>query len=113
MSRVDIRKKLEKISFNNLDTFVLSYLAFFIAFIAVATYLHLPGPSSSYFNLGEVAIYIIAISFGKKAGGISAAFGSALMDILLAYSIWAPFTFIIKGAEAWIVGSIANNNGKN
>jgi len=79
----------------------------------VATYLHLPGPSSSYFNLGEVAIYIIAISFGKKAGGISAAFGSALMDILLAYSIWAPFTFIIKGAEAWIVGSIANNNGKN
>ncbi len=90
-----------------MNTRVLSFMALFVAFTAVATYLHIPGPSSSYFNLGEVAIYTIALTFGARAGGIAGATGSALMDIILGYSIWAPFTFIIKGLEGWIVGRIS------
>jgi len=36
--------------------------------------------------------------------------GSSLVDLLLGYSIWAPFTFVIKGLEGFIVGRLAHNN---
>lgn len=105
--REDIKYEIRNLSLTNLSTRLISFLAMFTAFVAVATYLHIPGPSSSYFNLGEVAIYIIALVFGSKAGGLSGALGSALMDIFLGFSIWAPFTFVIKGLEGYLVGKIA------
>ena len=106
----NIQEHLKSLKLQDLDTRSLSFLALFIAFTAVATYLHIPGPSSSYFNLGEVAIYTIALTFGAKAGGIAGGVGSALIDIILGYSIWAPFTFVIKGIEGLIVGKIASQN---
>lgn len=108
--RENIQEHLKNINMKKLDTRTISFLALFIAFTAVATYLHIPGPSSSYFNLGEVAIYTIALTFGAKAGGIAGGVGSALMDIILGYSIWAPFTFVIKGLEGLLVGKIASQN---
>ncbi|MFW6028679.1 MAG: ECF transporter S component [Halanaerobiales bacterium] len=86
---------------------IISYLALFIAFTTVATFIHIPGPSSSYFNLGELAIYSIALVFGGKAGGIAGGVGSAMADLILGYSIWAPFTFIVKGLEGYVVGKIS------
>ncbi len=105
--RGDIKQQIRNLSFNSLTTRLISFLAMFTAFVAVGTYLHIPGPSSSYFNLGEVAIFIVALIFGSKAGGIAGGVGSALMDIFLGYSLWAPFTFIIKGLEGLVVGKIA------
>lgn len=110
--RENIQQHLKKLDLKKLDTRSLSFLALFIAFTAVATYLHIPGPSSSYFNLGEVAIYTIALTFGAKAGGIAGGVGAALMDLILGYSIWAPFTFLIKGLEGFIAGKIASQNSK-
>ncbi len=81
--------------------------ALMVAFVSVATFIAVPGPSSSYFNLGEIAIYVVALTFGGKAGGVAGAFGSAITDVLLGYSIWAPFTFVIKGLEGYVVGRIA------
>lgn len=107
MTEDSIKEPLQNLKFKHLSTRILAYLALFIAFTAVATYLHIPGPSSSYFNLGEVAIYIIALLFGSRAGAVAGSIGSALVDILLGYSIWAPFTFIIKGLEGFIVGKLA------
>ena len=106
-NRDNIQDHLKKLDMQHLDTRSLSFLALFIAFTAVATYLHIPGPSSSYFNLGEVAIYTIALTFGGRAGAVAGGVGSALMDIILGYSIWAPFTFVIKGLEGLVVGKIA------
>lgn len=110
--RENIQQHLKKINLQNLDPRTLSFLALFIAFTAVATYLHIPGPSSSYFNLGEVAIYTIALTFGAKAGGIAGGIGSAMIDLILGYSIWAPFTFVIKGIEGLVVGKIASSDGE-
>lgn len=110
--RQNIQEHLKKLKLTELDTRSLSFLALFIAFTAVATYLHIPGPSTSYFNLGEVAIYTIALTFGAKAGGIAGGLGSAMIDIILGYSIWAPFTLIIKGLEGFLVGKIADQNSK-
>ncbi|ACL70873.1 ECF transporter S component [Halothermothrix orenii] len=105
-----IVKELRNLEPGNLSTRTLSYLALFVAFTAVATYLHVPGPSQSYFNLGEVAIYFIALVFGPRAAGIAGAAGSALMDMILGYYIWAPFTFIIKGVEGYVVGRFGSTD---
>ena len=108
--RKNIKDELINLEWKNLSARQLSFLSLFIAFTAVATFLHIPGPSSSYFNLGEVAIYTIALTFGRKAGFVAGSFGSALMDVILGYSIWAPFTFIIKGVEGWVVGRLAREH---
>lgn len=111
-TRENIQEHLKNINLQSLDTRTLSFLALFIAFTAVATSLHIPGPSSSYFNLGEVAIYTIALTFGAKAGGIAGGIGSAMIDIILGFSIWAPFTLIIKGLEGFVVGKIASRGSE-
>lgn len=111
-SRENIQEHLKKLKLKQLDTRSLSFLALFIAFTAVATYLHIPGPSTSYFNLGEVAIYTISLTFGAKAGWIAGGIGSAMIDLILGYSIWAPFTLVIKGLEGFLVGKIANQNSE-
>ena len=107
MSRKNIKKIFEDFNLKEAGARIIAYLALFIAFTAVGTYFHIPGPSSSYFNLGEVSIYIIALVFGAKAGGIAGALGSSLVDVMLGYSIWAPFTFVIKGLEGYVVGKIS------
>lgn len=94
------------ISFSRLQTLELVFLALFIAFVSVATYIAIPGPYGSYFNLGEVAIYMVALLCGPFAGLVAGAVGSAFTDIFLGYSIWAPFTFVIKGVEGYLVGRI-------
>lgn len=104
MEQRNIREELQDFKLKELSARVLAYLALFIALVAVATYLHIPGPSSSYFNMGEVAIYIIALTFGGRSGGLAGGLGASLVDMMLGYSIWAPFTLIIKGLEGWIVG---------
>ncbi|MFP4015978.1 MAG: ECF transporter S component [Halanaerobiales bacterium] len=102
----DIKKELHNLQINNLSVRSLSYLALFIAAVALATFIKVPGLNTSYYNLGEVFIFTIAIVFGRKAGAISGAIGAALMDLLL-FPVWAPFTLIIKGLEGWVVGKIA------
>lgn len=102
----NIKKEIQELKFQDLTVYTLSYLALFIAVVALATLIKVPGINTSYYNLGEVFIFTIAIVFGKKAGAISGALGSALIDLILA-PIWAPFTLIIKGIEGWAIGSIA------
>lgn len=68
----------------------------------------IPKPSI-YFNLGEAVIYIVALLYGGKTGGILGGVGSALADLLGGYPIWAPFTFVIKGLEGYIVGTVNKN----
>ena len=69
-------------------------------------FIKIPGANTSYYNLGEAFIFMIAIVFGPKAGLIAGALGSSLVDLVLA-PIWVPFTFVIKGVEGWVVGKLA------
>ena len=85
----------------------IAYLALFIAFVAIATFISIKWPAG-YFNLGEVAIYLVALLCGPVAGAIAGAIGSALTDTFLGYFIpWAPLTFVIKGLEGYLVGRFA------
>lgn len=75
---------------------------------AVTRYTVIPIPATKgYFNLGEVAIYIAAIMFGPVVGAVAGAIGSALADVAALAPQFAPFTFVIKGIEGFIVGRLA------
>lgn len=82
-------------------------------FVFLATYfLKIPWGINSYFHLGDAFIFVIAILLGPWVGAVAGSVGSALADMVGGYAIWAPFTFIIKGIEGYIVGRLANPNGK-
>lgn len=91
----------------NRTTFIAT-TAIFAALVAVTTFFHIPMPKTQGFlNFGDAIIFITGIFFGPLAGLIAGGIGSALMDIILGYAIWAPFTLVIKGAEGFIVGLIS------
>lgn len=80
--------------------------AIMIALTAVSTMLiSIPAPGANgYFNLGDSMVFIAAILLGPKGGFIAGGIGSALADILLGYTLWAPFTLLIKGLEGYLAG---------
>lgn len=60
-----------------------------------------------YFNLGEAAIYTVAMLWGPRTGALAGAVGSALVDIIVGSAAWSPITFVIKGLEGYIAGRLA------
>ena len=63
-------------------------------------------PTRGYINLGDVAIYFSAITFGPFSALISGGLGTALADILSGYSQWAPISFAVHGLEGLVIGLI-------
>ena len=85
------------------------YGALFIAIVTALTYINLPwSPTGGLVHLGYVALFPIAIVYGKKYGMIAGAIGMALFDVLSQWFMWAPATFIIVGLVGYTVGSIAD-----
>jgi uncharacterized membrane protein len=84
----------------------LALLAIFAALITITTMtIRIPiVATKGYFNLGDALIFISAALFGPIFGMIAGGVGSALADMLGGYAHFAPWTFVIKGAEGWIAG---------
>jgi uncharacterized membrane protein len=84
--------------------------AIMAALVCAATMLiQIPNPpTKGYINIGDAMIFVSALSFGVFVGGVAGAVGSSLSDILSGYAFYAPFTFVIKGAEGLLAASIAN-----
>jgi uncharacterized membrane protein len=80
-----------------------------IALVFLATYI-IQVPiiaTQGYFNLGDIMIFVAALTFGPIVGGVSGAVGSALSDAISGFGIFAPFTFVIKGLEGFVAGLVA------
>ncbi len=92
------------------DTLTISMIGIFAALICVLTMIiAVPIPATQGFiNIGDAGVMITGLLFGPIIGGIAGGVGSALADIFLGYTIYAPATLIIKGLEGFIVGLIAN-----
>lgn len=56
-------------------------------------------------------LFIISILFGPKKGAMAGAFGMGLFDLVSGWTLWAPFTFLTRGLQGYIVGKIAWSNG--
>ena len=63
-------------------------------------------PTRGYINLGDLAIYFTALSFGPAAAFIAGGLGTAIADIISGFSQWAPFSFLIHGLQGLAVGLI-------
>lgn len=95
----------------------LTRYALFIAIIFISTYmiqitLPLPG-NGGLIHAGNIALFTIAIVFGKKYGAISGAVGMTLFDLVSGWTLWAPGTFVIRFACGYVIGAIANSKGYN
>lgn len=78
-----------------------------IALVFLVTYTtKIPGPVGP-FNIGDAAIMVTAILLGRNSGMFAGAIGSAIADIAMGYAFFSPFTFIVKGLEGYITGTIA------
>lgn len=58
--------------------------------------------TKGYINLGDAMVLISGMILGPTGGFIVGGVGSALADVLLGYSYYAPFTLIIKGIEGFL-----------
>lgn len=80
------------------------------ALVAVATFfVQIPNPATrGYINFGDIMIFVSALTFGPIIGGLAGSIGSSIADLAAGYGLFAPFTFVIKGAEGVIAGFISN-----
>lgn len=85
----------------------LIYASMMAALIAVATlFIQIPIPmDKGYCNLGDMMILSSGILLGPWAAAAGAA-GSALADLLLGYTIYAPATAVIKGLMGLMAGTL-------
>ena len=97
-------------SIKNLAAFKIASLAILIAVTTVFTYIiRIPiAPTRGYINLGDVAIFFTAITFGPITAFLAGGLGTALADLFAGYAQWAPITFFAHGLQGLLVGLILN-----
>jgi uncharacterized membrane protein len=64
--------------------------------------------TKGYFNIGESAVYLVALLLGPYAGAFAGGVGSMLSDIMGGYFFYAPGTLIIKAVEGGVLGLLAS-----
>ena len=91
--------------------------ALMMSLVCVATMLiKIPLPFKGYLNLGDCIVLIVGWTLPCGYGFLAAGVGSALADLFSGYVVYAPATFIIKGAMSLIAFAcfklMKNNIGK-
>lgn len=86
-----------------------------MAIICVVTMiLPIPIPfTTGYIHLGDGVIFLSVLVLGWRYGATAAGLGSAMADILIGFAIWAPWTLVIKGGMAIIMGLFLEKVVKN
>ena len=86
----------------------LSLIAIMSALVTVGTLIiRIPNPMGGYFNVGDVMIFVAALTFNQLIGGIAGGLGSAIADII-GFPLFTIPTLIIKGLEGLLAGLITN-----
>ncbi|MBP2667742.1 MAG: hypothetical protein H6Q76_2722 [Firmicutes bacterium] len=87
------------------DTVTIGVLA---GMCAIATSIKIPLGVGAMVHLGTAFMFTVAIIFGGVYAGLSAAIGSAFFDLLMGFSPYTPWSFVIKGTAGLIAGAIAH-----
>lgn len=92
-----------------------AYTALLAALIFVATYIvKIPNPATGgYSHIGDCMVFLAVVMLGRRNGGIAAAIGGALSDLLSGAAAWVLPTLIIKFLVAFIMGTIINDDPMN
>ena len=95
-----------------LTTKELTTTAIMSAFVFIATFVPKVPIPLGYAHLGDAAIFIIIVMFGKKVGVLSGCLGSMLADLMGGFPIWICPTLIIKWLMAETFARIAKLDEK-
>ena len=87
------------------DTVTIGVLA---GMCAIATSIKIPLGVGAMVHLGTAFMFTVAIIFGGVYAGLSAAIGSAFFDLLMGFSPYTPWSFLIKGIAGLLAGVIAH-----
>jgi len=86
----------------------LSIMTVMSALVAVGTLIiRIPNPMGGYFNVGDVMIFVAALTFNPIVGGFAGGVGSAISDAI-GFPLFVIPTLIIKGLEGFLAGLITN-----
>ena len=90
----------------------LTLAALFMALTTVATMvIHIPVPATQGFvNVGDSFVLLSGLLFSHYYGALIGGVGSALADLFLGYTIFAPVTLIVKAIEALLANYIDRGN---
>ena len=86
----------------------ISLMAVMTALVAVGTFIiRIPNLMGGYFNVGDVMVFVAALTFNPLVGGFTGGVGSAISD-MIGFPMFAVPTLIIKGLEGVLAGLITN-----
>lgn len=86
----------------------ISLMAIMAALVTVGTLtFRIPNPMGGYFNVGDVMIFVCALTFNPIISGLAGGLGSAIADII-GFPLFAIPTLIIKGLEGFLASLITN-----
>ena len=89
-----------------MNTKTITRMAVLMALTTVMTMvIHIPTiGTNGYLNLGDMVVFLAALTLGKKGGFLLGVIGSWLDDFLLGYSHYATITLIVNGLYWYIAG---------
>jgi uncharacterized membrane protein len=86
----------------------LSLIAVMSALVTIGTLIvRIPNPMGGYFNVGDVMIFVTALTFNPFIGGFAGGLGSAIAD-MIGFPVFALPTLIIKGLEGLLASLISD-----
>ena len=81
----------------------ISLVIVFSSLVAIGTLIiRIPNPMGGYFNVGDVMIFVTALTFNPIIGGLASGLGSAVADIIGGFPTFVIPTLVIKGLEGFI-----------
>lgn len=83
----------------------LAFAAVFAALCFTGTFVIVIPLPYGYFNAGDVFVLLAGWCLGPVYGA-AAAVGSSLADVLSGFALYAPATFVIKGADALVAWAV-------
>lgn len=84
------------------------FIGMLAALCTISTTIKIPYGNGAMVHLGTGALYTIALIFGGTYAGFSGAIGTAFFDLMMGFSPYTLWSFIIKGVAGFIVGTIAH-----
>ena len=104
---------------NNAKTHKLVLTALMASLIMAAIlFFRIPVPGTQgIVHLGDGMIFLAVLILGAKYAILASSVGSASANIIAGYAFWAPWTFVIKGGMALIMGlfiwAMSGNNARS
>lgn len=92
-----------------LKTFLVILFAGITAALTLFIRIPIPG-TGGYLNLGDTAVVFCGLFLGGWWGAVAGGAGSAAADFFGGFFIFVPVTFIAKGLEGYIAGTLGKKS---